>query len=444
MRAIAPISTQEFAAAMAPLGPFEPEPLLAIAVSGGPDSMALAGLAATWARARGGRALALLVDHGLRPESAAEVAQATAALRGFGLDAQALRIEAPPPAAGLPAWARRERYRLLVDAAAKAGALHLLLGHHRNDQAETVLLNLDRGSGTKGLAAMRAVRRGARVALLRPVLGQTKVRLLATAEAFGFPVADDPTNRDRTYARARLRGALGGGVGRLAETAARLAREDAALESSVAKLAATAASISPAGVIWLDLAAMASASPAIAERLFARAAQAAGGGETPPRRDRVIAAMAAMAGEAPKPRTLAGARVVAREGRLGFWREAGKRPPQTIGAACIGQGMIWDGRFQVGFEGPSPPDATVGMLGYDGLRTLERAVDAPPWLRVAPRQALRMCPAVWSVDGELLAWPEFSSVSPGHAAVGADRVRSKWRFWARFRPHVALALETAC
>nr|WP_083901585.1 tRNA lysidine(34) synthetase TilS [Azospirillum sp. B4] len=129
-----------FARLMAPLGPFETAPVLAVGVSGGRDSLALTLLAHRWAQARGGRIQAFTVDHALRPESAAEAAQVARWLAARGIDHAILTWEGPKPATGLQAAARQARYALLAAACRERGILHLCLAHHREDQAETVAL----------------------------------------------------------------------------------------------------------------------------------------------------------------------------------------------------------------------------------------------------------------------------------------------------------------
>ncbi|MGE0725158.1 MAG: tRNA lysidine(34) synthetase TilS, partial [Alphaproteobacteria bacterium] len=138
---------------MARLGPWERSPRLAVAVSGGPDSLALTLLADGWARARGGAVLALTVDHGLRPEAAAEAATVAAWLGARGIAHATLEWSGPRPMAAIQAAARAARLDLLAAACREAGILHLLLAHHRQDQAETASLRGARGSGTDGRAA---------------------------------------------------------------------------------------------------------------------------------------------------------------------------------------------------------------------------------------------------------------------------------------------------
>ncbi|MEQ8968446.1 MAG: tRNA lysidine(34) synthetase TilS, partial [Azospirillaceae bacterium] len=190
---------------MARFAPFEPAPRLAVGLSGGPDSTALVLLADAWARARGGSVLALIVDHGLRPESAGEAAAVADRMARLGIEARILTRAGPPPAAGVQAAARAARHALLQTACREYGILHLLLAHTLDDQAETVLLRLAAGSGPDGLAGMAAVREGREARVLRPLLGWPKTRLVALCREAGVATVADPGNRDPRFARPRLR-----------------------------------------------------------------------------------------------------------------------------------------------------------------------------------------------------------------------------------------------
>ncbi len=213
-------------------------PAIVLAVSGGPDSIALMWLAARWRRAlaRGPQLIAVTVDHGLRPESSREARDVKRLARSLDLEHRTLRWTGAKPKTGLPAAARTARYRLLAQAARRSRATHVLTAHTRDDQAETLLMRLLRGSGIAGLAAMarESEREGLRLA--RPFLDVSKSRLIATLERAGIGFADDPTNRDLSFTRPRLRevmpalAAEGGDARILARVASRLARANAAVE----------------------------------------------------------------------------------------------------------------------------------------------------------------------------------------------------------------------
>jgi tRNA(Ile)-lysidine synthase len=213
-------------------------PAIVLAVSGGPDSIALMWLAARWRRAlaRGPRLIAVTVDHGLRAEAAGEARNVKRLARALDLPHRTMRWSGAKPKTGLPAAARAARYGLLARAARESGATHILTAHTRDDQAETLLMRLLRGSGIAGLAAMAPVTEREGVLLARPFLNVSKSQLIATLRKAKVAFADDPTNRDTNFTRPRIRAVMpllaaeGGDARNLARLASRLARANAAIE----------------------------------------------------------------------------------------------------------------------------------------------------------------------------------------------------------------------
>ncbi|MCL2715272.1 MAG: tRNA lysidine(34) synthetase TilS [Alphaproteobacteria bacterium] len=213
-------------------------PAIVLAVSGGPDSVALLWLVARWRRAlvRGPELVAVTVDHGLRAEAAAEARAVKELARQLGVVHHTRRWSGDKPKTGIPAAAREARYRLLMAHARRQGASHVLTAHTSDDQAETFLMRLLRGSGIRGLGAMARITDCDGILLTRPLLDVPKARLIATLERAGVGFAVDPTNHDPAYTRARLRALWpmlceeGLSSASLARLAARLGRADAALE----------------------------------------------------------------------------------------------------------------------------------------------------------------------------------------------------------------------
>ena len=188
----------------APLfAPFAEAATVLLAVSGGPDSIAMMRLAA--AACLTVPLAVASVDHGLRDGSRAIAQGVVAAAAALGLPARVLDWTGPKPTTRIQESARRARYDLLIAEARRIGASHLATAHTRDDQAETILFRLMRGSGPEGLAGMRAARDRDGIAHVRPLLGVPKARLVATCRAQGWPFVTDPANTDPRYARARLR-----------------------------------------------------------------------------------------------------------------------------------------------------------------------------------------------------------------------------------------------
>jgi tRNA(Ile)-lysidine synthase len=388
------LGAAEFAVAMAGLGPFERAQRLAAGVSGGADSMALALLGDAWARERGGSLLGLIVDHGLRDESGAEAAVVAARLDALGIAARVLRIDGLARGPALAERAREARLRVLAEACAGEGILHLLLGHHAGDQAETVLIRSLSGSGVAGLAGMASIVETAGLRILRPLLATPPARLRATLVSAGVAWVEDPSNIDPAALRPRLRmmrrdrDGAGAATAALVDAAAASGRHRADEDGRVAAILAERASLRPEG--FAVLCGSASARDAIEPRALAALLQTVAGAPFPPP-TRSVAHLAA----APKPATLAGARLVP-AGRLGpgllvVREEAAMAPPVPARP-----GIVWDGRFHLGADARVSPGATLGALGADAAR-LRRASPLPS-------AVLRTLPAV-RLGAALLAVP---------------------------------------
>lgn len=386
----APLTGGEFAGLLAAIGGFESRPLLAVAVSGGPDSMALTILAANWARERGGRVLALTVDHRLRPESADEAALVGSWLAARDIAHAVLVWKGAKPVTGIQEAARAARYRLLAERCAAGGCLHLLTAHHREDQAETHLIRRRAGSADDGLAGMTAVREIAGLRLLRPLLGVKRERLAAILDAESQSYLRDPSNSNPAFERARLRAKLGpdaidGAVTDATIHAARRLKRERAL----AALLARAVSLHPAGFALIDPEVIVAAGE-LGERALSRVASTIGGASYPLRRERLGRLHRALAETPRRARTLGGCRFVPWRGRVLVLRETARTaPPLHLVPGMTG---IWDRRFRATL----PPDAaaplTLGCLGADGVAALDSraiAIDNP-----LPRLVYPMLPAL--------------------------------------------------
>jgi len=211
---------------------------LLLAVSGGTDSLAMMVLAAAWTKALGHDAPRLsvaTVDHALRPEAAAEAASVGQLAHDLGLEHAVMRWDADKPATGLQEAAREARYALLEAHMRTIGADALVLAHHADDQAETVLMRLSAGSGLTGLGGMEQETRLRDSVLLRPLLDVPGARLRATLEAANIRPMEDPSNENAWFTRVRFRQSLpvleaeGFDRIRLGRLARRMQRADSAL-----------------------------------------------------------------------------------------------------------------------------------------------------------------------------------------------------------------------
>ena len=400
------MSAAEFAALMEQLGPWPAPPRLAVACSGGADSLALTLLADGWVRARRGRLAALTVDHGLRPESAAEARQVGDWLRRRRIDHHILVWAGPKPSANLPALAREARYRLLGGWCREHRCIGLLLGHQLEDQAETLLLRMARGSGLDGLAGMAPVTQRSDLRLLRPLLAVPRARLEATLRAHRQPWVEDPSNRDPVYARSRIRALLpalaaeGLTAARLAATASRLAGSRATLSALTDRLLAEAASLSPAGYCLVRPAILAAAPRELSLRALARLLALTSGADVPPRFERLERLHGDICeGGLAGGRTLHGCCILPWRGQVLICREpAAMAPPIALARR---ETALWDNRFRVQLTGRRQPlrhPFEVGALGLAGWRQIGSRLGDRDRLRV-PGAVRPSLPALFDLDG---------------------------------------------
>ena len=425
------LGAEQFASLMDRFGPFEMNPHIAAGVSGGADSLALAVLLQVWARARGGKVTALTVDHGLRPESAAEARKVGQILRRAGIAHRVLTWDGPAPAANIQAEARRRRYRLMEDWCARRGVLHLASAHHQEDQAETLLLRLGRGSGLEGLSAMPSVLERTDLRILRPLLDVPKARLAATLVPRGIGWIEDPSNQDIRHARVRMRrlapalAAEGLNAERLAATAGGLGRARAALEACLADLELRAVRLHPAGHAQMAPAVLAPAPDELALRGLARLLMSIGGAEYPPRLVRLERLLAdlrlAIHKGVIRATTLGGCKILPRGGNRPYLLIT--RETRGLGTTALtpGETVLWDGRFEVEIKRQKGTGKLgVGPLGAQGSRFLGPGVPSGSAIPAAVRPSL---PAISDSKG-VLAVPHL-----GYQRTGTeDTIVVKCRF----------------
>jgi len=387
---------------------FAPSARFGVAVSGGGDSVALLVLAADVLGP--GRVCAASVDHGLRPAAGDEARAVGDLCRGLGVAHETLHWDGAAAQGNLMDAARRARLALLAGWAGPRGLAAVLLGHTLDDQAETVLLRLARGSGVDGLAGMAAARRSHGVLWLRPFLGVTRAALRAELVARGTGWAEDPTNVDARFARSRARLALAalqplGITARgLVATAGRMARARAALERQAgAELARLARD--DRGTVQLDRAVL-DLPGECRDRLFAGLIRGLTSAPYRPRLaslQQAVARMAVPGGAA----TLAGV-CLRNEGQaIRLWREAA-----AVSALRCPANALWDGRWRA--RGPGGDDVLIGALGPAGLIQLGRQARAglhPHWRETGlARAVLAGLPAIWRgaslVAAPLAGWPQ--------------------------------------
>ena len=365
---------------------------IGLAVSGGSDSTALAVLLAELHPRL--RPTLLTVDHGLRPGAADDCAFVEALGARLGLPVERL-CATGRPRGSVQAWAREVRYALLAEAADRLGLAAVATAHTLDDQAETLLMRLGRGSGLRGLAAMRPRTTHHGVTILRPLLGTTRIALreALTARAIGW--REDPSNADPKFDRIAIRALLpqlasaGLTAHRLAAAAQHLARASDTIDTLVAALLTEASREDRAGAVFLDRARWAAAPDEVRLRALAAVVHRVGGAEWPPRFDALERADAALRSSAPA--SLGRACAAVRGDCIVLWREARGLEPLAL---TPGSRAVFDGRWCVAVS-PTAPEIAVAAIGT------EAALAIPA---VAFRPAIATAPGVF-VTGALVAAP---------------------------------------
>jgi tRNA(Ile)-lysidine synthase len=403
-----PLTLAEFSAALAGIACWEHEPFLAVAVSGGADSLALTILADRWARERAGQICALTVDHRLRPESGEEIRRLQGWLSARPIRHEILAWSGDKPTTGIQEAARAARYALLDDWCRAHGCLHLLTAHHREDQAETCLMRRRAGSGANGLAGMSAIRELSHCRVVRPLLGVAKRRLVAFLDAERQPFITDPSNSDPAFARSRLRNEGLLPVGRefdeLLDEIRTFANKRKLHESRRHQLLARAVHLHPAGFAVLDPASLLVAPRDVSVGLLTALAVAIGGKSYSPRRSRIARLRELLITPTRHGHTLGGCQFVPWRDRVLVIRElAAAAQPVTLspGAHCM-----WDSRFCIALPATAGSAMTVGHLGREGVAGLGRLLQKP-LPGGLPRLIYPTLPAVWDEHG-LAAVPHLS------------------------------------
>ncbi|MEK9854701.1 MAG: tRNA lysidine(34) synthetase TilS [Rhodobiaceae bacterium] len=367
------------------------------ALSGGPDSMALACLAQDYAARHGLRHTALIVDHRIRDDSTAEAHHVAAGMRGFGVMSEILTVGDEAPSTGIQAWARERRYELLLARVRREGGC-LLLGHHAGDQAETVMMRLSRGSGLTGLAGMRAVSQREGVMILRPLLEMSAQSLIAHCRATKAGFVSDPSNRDPRFERVRVRDALAAmdmAGSAMSDKLRRLARAAGAIDDALMRALTEKGfvpAVQPSGHMVLP--------PAVAELPLSVAARVLAHVIGQVARPKVPPAMRALRHLAvrlshDKAATLGGARFSLHEDAWLVTAEIGRRPPRL--RVRGGERVIFAGMWQIA----SPVDAMIRHLGEAGSGGVTGWADRPGWCAL-PSLVRRSVPVLETLDGALL------------------------------------------
>lgn len=377
---------------------------IAVATSGGADSMALTLLLQQWAAKNGASLQALTVDHGLRAESRAEARQVGEWLSARGIVHEILSWEGAKPSSNIQNIARAKRYELLRACCVRNGAEFLFLAHHLADQAETFLLRLARGSGLYGLAAMRPFAKTGGIALCRPLLEVPKERLIAYLETCRQQWIEDPSNENEKFDRIKLRKALpflesiGLSAERLALAARNLSRARDAVEDEVRDFIKNAARLPDEGYALLELAHYAKASPEVRLRGLAELLKLVSGSAYTPRLENLEGLDGELLKGGFKARTLSGCLIQQASATHYFILREAEAVQDEI-AAPFGGEFIFDDKWAVRINGADGD--SVRKLGEDGWKQLLQRDDG---LRDSPvpYPARLTLPSLWR-SGQVVA-----------------------------------------
>lgn len=413
-----------------------------LAVSGGSDSMALMVLAARWvASGQARKDLAIevaTVDHGLRSGSAREANWVAERAKALGFQHTTLVWGGDKPGSALQARAREARYALLVAHARGSPPSAVVTAHTADDQAETLLMRLGRGSGLDGLAGMapsRALLPDGSVQLVRPLLGLSKAFLASLLKDAGGTWIDDPSNERTDFERVRLRqahthlSALGLSNEKLALSAGRLTRARDALERVVEARIAQLVDDHDGVFASLERSLFEAEPEEIRVRLLARLLGAFGGKAKPAQLSQIEALVTALGEGRPVAQTLGGCIVSQGRTTLRLYREPGHH---TLPALLLmpGEEVVWDWRFRVSYDAmPAPsdgePNATAAALVAEAVAVRPLGFNAYATLRGSlapkdrpPARAAAGLPALWSGD-RLLAVPSLPGANPSDARFSA-------------------------
>ena len=450
-----PLDAVVFSRLMNAFAPFEDKPKIAVAVSGGADSMALALLADEWCRSNGGELIAITVDHDLRPDAADEANWVGRQLQNHGIAHRVVRWDGAKPQSGVQDAARKARYDLLDRELEATGALHLLVAHHRDDQAETRIMRQNRDSGVIGRAGMSARRYLRNGRLLRPLLPVSKADLVATVRAYQQDWIEDPSNRNARFERVRIRQASGIREDKSAPSLSEIAERQAA-EYAISELLASTVQIADCGIAriayprWQDI------GPDDTNACYAlgQVIRVIGGADYMPAFDALALALSRLRDQDGARVSLGGCVLHKRRDILLVYREIGRldvRPvPVDIALVRNGQGQRWDNRFELIFE----PDGGRATADYGDF---ERFAMAPlgacdafhtrafratigkiaPFIDHLPRAALASMPALYDKESLLsVGGLEVSGISDvlsaagcNMAPMGAEKaIGMRWRF----------------
>jgi tRNA(Ile)-lysidine synthase len=411
----------KFQSAMFGVGCFEPAPHIAVAVSGGADSMALCMLAHAWARACGGTVTALIVDHRLRVESTHEAQQVADSLQSHGIASVILTLEQDFGCTSIQEKARKFRYDAMIGWCVQHGVLHLLTGHHADDQRETVLMRMVHGAGLRGMCGIASPSYRQDIRILRPLLRASKQECMDYLLSLGMAWVEDASNAKPLYQRNRLRMVMGSledegwSLERSIKLVDNFQRSESFIECNVAFWLAHYAQVMAFGALSLNYTQWRKADEELRIRILTSCLSMIHfDGDAPRMRD-VLALNERLLQQAHVQKyTLNGCLVLVDNSanNIFFCREIAR----VAKPLCLSKDspLLWDGRFVVrGYDmsdDASEHGYCIDSLGAQGVTLVRKKKVKLPAL---PVEVLRTIPAIWQGEGldSLIAVPHIGYYS---------------------------------
>jgi len=405
-----------------------------VALSGGADSLALCLLANEWAKTYDKSVVGVSVDHGLRENAVQECVWVGKTLQSYGIEHHILNWVGEKPVNGIQAAAREARYALLEAWCFEQGISDLLLAHHLDDQAETFLLRLARGSGVDGLSAMQKVSYGSSVRLLRPLLSTPKSVLIDYLQSRDQSWIEDPSNQNEAFERVKFRNAMGAlaelglTAERLGQTAENMSRARLSLEGHARVWLKQNAMLFDEGYVILKIGALQGLDDEVILRSLARIGMTIGGGIYPPRLERLLRLWKNL--QSGEDGTLLGCRWIIQKTHILICREV--RNNITPEEYDLSKPLYWDDRFSLEpiENNEISSSFSVRALGEDGWANV---VAHDPNLRETeiPMPAIYALVSIWDKEGV--------SVVPhlGYKRGNLSMAMEK-EAWVRFNPRIDL------
>lgn len=410
------ISPEEFSSLILDFAPFEGQPIFAVAVSGGADSLALILLLDEWARSelapQGTRVIGLTVDHGLRTDSTVEALQVQQWLKDRDIEHHILTWQSEKPQSALQSRARRARYDLLSTWCLQNDILHLLTAHHATDQLETFLIRLSKGSGLKGLTGIKREIFTPFGRLIRPVLDISSDHLKATLKRFGQGHIEDPSNQSDKFDRTKWRQLLPLLAEQsltpeiLLKTLNLLQADQHLLEQLETAALVNCVTLEGCGIARLKREPFTVLPRELGLKVLQRVLMTVGGRDYSPKREALESLYRGLMSQDKIPLTLAGCHLVCRKKEIIVGREYQSVKNQVINLSNDDT-KIFDHKFLVSVSSPESENLLIlKALGPEGLRQLKKGGGKTIY-RDLPQTLLTSLPSLWR-ENRVIAIPHLT------------------------------------